>query len=398
MAAVKSCLVSAHIPKLRVNKGSSRYFVVLGGKRCYLGKWTGAKKPPMEILAAYHDAIRCLVDPKATPWEAPIQVTADLTVIEGCLAFIADQRTHHGKQAEETAEFALRPVVQMFGRTPAKDFGPLRLRAVRDHLVKLGRSRSGINNQINRVKRAWRWLASLEMVPAAPVDGHRCLRALRYGQTEAPESKPKPTVSVDMAEATASKACYIIAAMVRVQVLTGLRAGEVCAMTSGQIDRSDPACWFFRPNHHKNKWRGKVRSVPIGPRCQLVLLPFLRDDAPDAALFSPKAAVADVRARLHAGAHSPSRYCRAKGSPERVAGDFYGVHEYRRAIARVNAANGLPPWSPSCLRATRAQSIFEAVGLDGARTLLGHADESTTLKYYVHEAEEKSKALALIVG
>ena len=391
------------LPRLCIHKSktSPRWFVRIDGHRIYLGPWSGEKTPSKAIQAKYKASIRQLLDPAAVPIPQTVALGADITILEAAVAFIADQLKHHGKKAEETAEFSLRPVVAMFGRTPAKDFGPVRLRSVRESLVNTGRTRSGINCQVNRIKRAWRWMASFEMVPPSVVEGHRTLRAHRYGQTTAPEAKPKPSVSVDLALATASHACPIIAAMIHTQIHTGLRPGEVCAMTTAQIDQADPTCWFYRPLQFKTQWMGKHRSIPLGPRAQSVLLPLLHPQDLDRPLFSPKDAVALRMVALRANRKSPvqpSQLDRSKENPDWVPGDAYDSYSYRRAVQRINTAHGLPAWSPSCLRATRAQTVFESLGLDAARTLLGHADEAVTLKFYLHQAEEKSKALALLVG
>ena len=390
------------VPTLLIHRPTARYYCYLPDRRrLYFGKWGGEKKPPLSIVIKHQNYVRTLLDPAFPPIPQTVAVGADITILEAAVAFIADQLKHHGKKAEETAEFSLRPVVAMFGRTPAKDFGPVRLRSVRESLVNTGRTRSGINCQVNRIKRAWRWMASFEMVPPSVVEGHRTLRAHRYGQTTAPEAKPKPSVSVDLALATASHACPIVAAMIHTQILTGLRPGEVCAMSTAQIDQADPKCWFYRPLQFKTQWMGKHRAVPLGPRAQSVLLPFLHPEDPDRPLFSPKDAVALRMVALRANRKSPvqpSQLDRSKEHPDWVPRDAYDSWSYRRAVQRINTANGLPAWSPSCLRATRAQTVFESLGLDAARTLLGHADEAVTLKFYLHQAEEKSKALALLVG
>ncbi|MCY2944846.1 MAG: site-specific integrase [Planctomycetota bacterium] len=391
------------LPRLCVHKSktSPRWFVRINGHRIYLGPWSGEKTPSKAIQAQYKASIRQLLDPSASPIPQAVVLGADLTILEAAVAFIADQLKQHGKKAEDNADFALRPVVALFGRTPAKDFGPLRLRSVREHLVNIGRTRSGVNKQINAIKRAWRWMAELEMIPGGTVEAHRTMRGLRYGQTEARESTPKAKVTVEMAEMTAARACPIIAAMIRVQVLTGLRPGEVCRMTTGQLDQADPGCWFYRPDQFKTKWLGKNRAVPIGPRAQEILLPFLHPQQPDRALFSPIEATAHRMADLRSKRKSkvqPSQLDRRKENLEKTPGEFYITESYGRAIKAVNITHDLPAWSPSCLRATRAQTVFESLGLDAARTLLGHADEAVTLKFYLHQAEEKSKALALLVG
>ena len=72
------------------------------------------------IQAKYKASIRQLLDLSAPPIPETLALGADITILEASVAFIADQLKHHGKKAEETAEFSLRPVVAMFGRRPAE--------------------------------------------------------------------------------------------------------------------------------------------------------------------------------------------------------------------------------------------------------------------------------------
>ena len=354
----------------------------------------------MAVASAYHASIREMVGAVAVGIPVSGVLGEAITVIEAVNFFVSHQLKTFGPKAEATAGGSLRPLVLLFGRLAAKDFGPVKLAAVRDYLVQIGRTRSGVNCQVNRVRRCWRWLASMEMVPSSVVEGHRTLRGLRFGQTTAGEAKPKATVSTDMAEETARAACPVIAAMIRVQVLTGLRPGEVCRMTTGEIDQTQ-GCWFYRPSHHKNAWRGNVRSVPIGPKCQSILHPFLRLDQPDKPIFSPKDSMLwhqkEKRSRRKSPVQ-PSQMDRSIADPERTPGDCYCTQTYAKAIKYIQTRQGLARWSPSCLRATRAQTIFESFGIDAARTILGHSDEKVTLRYYTQENEAKAASLAAQVG
>ena len=383
------------VPKLRINKSTSRYFVVIGANRKYLGKWNGEKRPPKEIVQAYRNALRLIVAPQHQPSIAPRVISSDPTVVESVAAYLTHHEKNMGRFAMETAEIALRPVVALYRREPAKSIGPLRLQEVRDHLVKKGRTRTGVNNQINRIKRAWKWFVSMEMVPPSLMEGHRAVGALRMGHTTAPESKGKPQVRVEDAENIALLANPTIAAMIRLQVLTGLRPAEVCAMTLEQIDQSDPECWFYRPLKYKTAWMGKRRAIPLGPRCQEIIRPFLKPEQPQDAVFSPIDAMEAHQDQRRIDAKQPSRYDRKVDDPKWQPGQFYCVASYRRAIARICDKNGLPRWAPSCLRATRAQTVFEVLGLDAAKHLLGHSDSLVTQRHYLHQAEGLAKQLAL---
>ena len=76
---------------------------------------------------------------------------------------------------------ALRPVRRLYGATAARAFGPLALRAVRDLMIRGRLARTTINARIGRIRRAFKWAASVEMIPAGvvealcrPVDGLPC--------------------------------------------------------------------------------------------------------------------------------------------------------------------------------------------------------------------------------
>ena len=83
------------------------------------------------------------------------------------------------------------------------------------------------------------------------VDGLKCGRT---AARERPPAKPVPDAHV---EAPLPHLGPQVAAVVRVQRLTGKCPGD--------IDRTGQV-WVYRPEKHKNKWRGQDRSVPPGPQ------------------------------------------------------------------------------------------------------------------------------------
>ena len=94
-----------------------------------------------------------------------------------------------------------------------------------------------------------------------------------------------------------------VAVMVRLQTLTGMRPGQVCAMRGTDLDTAGPI-WLYRPTGHKTAHHGHAREVSIGPRAQEVIKPFLKSDGA-AYLFSPAEADAERRAKRHADRTPP---------------------------------------------------------------------------------------------
>ena len=82
-----------------------------------------------------------------------------------------------------------------------------------------------------------------------------------------------------------------VVAMVKLQRLTGMRPGEVVLMRPCDLDISG-AVWIYRPSRHKTKWRGKDRTVCLGPQVQAMLKPFLESIPPSRKRGNGKAGVA----------------------------------------------------------------------------------------------------------
>src|SRR5207253_778702 len=60
---------------------------------------------------------------------------------------------------------------------------------------------------------------------------------------------------------------------------------EVVLMRPCDIDRTSEL-WIYEPAEHKTRWRGHRKLVPLGPKAQKIIEPFLNRSA-DAYLFSP---------------------------------------------------------------------------------------------------------------
>ena len=144
-------------------------------------------------------------------------------------------------------KYALRPVRQVYGRTLVRDFGPLALKAVRQHMIKEeDLSRGVINNRVNRIKRVFKWAVSEQLAPATSYDALRTVTGLRYGRTEAREKDPVKPVPEAWVNATLLFMSRQVAAMVQIQQLAAMRPGEVVQMRACDIDMSGDI-WLLPP-------------------------------------------------------------------------------------------------------------------------------------------------------
>ena len=106
------------------------------------------------------------------------------------MKFANNYYVKEGKVTREPGEIklALRPLLRLYGSEKARTFGPLALKAVRQHMVDSDLSRGVINNRVNKIRRFFKWAVSEELVPPSVSEGLRTVTGLLYGRTAARES------------------------------------------------------------------------------------------------------------------------------------------------------------------------------------------------------------------
>lgn len=390
------------IPSLRHHKPSGQAVVTIplpGGKRkdVYLGPWrsTDAKKAYARILG------ELAVAPMP---ESVVKRTTALTVNELLAAFWKWASSYYGSVSSEreTYRLAIREVRLLYGPTPAKDFGPLGLKAVRNQFVGAGLTRGEVNRRTRKIVRIFRWGASEELIPVAVVTALKTVEGLRAGRTVAPDNPKKSIPTLADVEAVYRHLKPTIIAMIKVQLLTGARPGEICQLRPCDIDRSGPI-WKFTPASHKNAHRGQSRVIMLGPRAQAVLMPLTPADA-NGYYFNPRAYLAARRAERSTPLYESHvrRYAREKRSRPNIAfGETYSTDAYSRAVRRAIASenerraamagkgNYVPlGWHIHQLRHVAAAMIRADFGIENARAVLGHTHSAMT-DHYSSSANER---------
>lgn len=291
--------------------------------------------------------------------------------------------------------------VRNYSTTPAEDFGPRDLKAVRQAMIGQGLARTTCNARTNRIRRCFRWAVGEELVPPSVAHGLQAVPGLRRGRTDARETEPVKPVAERHARLTARYASHTVAAMIELQLLTGARPGEVCQMRPMDLDTTGPI-WLCRPAQHKTAHHGHTREIALGPRAQALVQTRLNRPT-DKPLFTPAEAIAERRAERRAARRTPDSQGNAPGrnrkaDPKRAPGDRYTTAAYgkaiRYAIDRANraieaelrretpdatdeqiaealATRGVPHWHPHQLRHTAATRLRREHGLDVARAVLG---------------------------
>jgi integrase len=221
---------------------------------------------------------------------------------------------------------------------------------------------------------------------------------LQEGRTEAPEPGQIKPVPIPDVEASLPFLPGPVAAMVRLQLLTGCRTEEVLTIRGCDLTPGVPN-WEYRPADHKNAWRGHERVIPLGPRAQEVLRPFLKADL-QSYLFRPRDVVAELHARRARGRKSkptPSeRARRIPGAPGQKHRDCYDRRSYRQAIIRACRRAGVAEWTPLRLRHTAATLVRSRFGLEAAQVVLGHSKADVTQLYAERDLAKAHEVMAQI--
>lgn len=350
------------------------------------GKWVslGAYNSP-ESLAEF-----ARICAEAAGGSAP-QPKGGVTVAELLVAFLTHAATFYvrpdGTQTNEVAEFkaALKHVRTLYGGTLAREFGPVALQTVRAAMVAAGWCRSRVNAQVRRVRRAWKWGASQELVPGSVVADLATVAGLRKGRSAAREMAPVgPASDADYA-ATLPHLLPTVRAMAQAQRLGGFRPVEVRHLTPADLDRSGDV-WVYRPDEHKMSHAGRTKAVPLSPSARAVLEPWLVGRGPNEPLFTPARLREERYAALRAARKSnvpPSQASRAKpdAAKLRQVPARFGRDGYAAAIARGCERAGVPPWTPAQLRHSFATEVRRRFGLEASQILLGHKKADVTQMY-----------------
>ena len=385
------------LPKFRVHKATGQAYVELSGQRFYLGYHDRPQaKQRYHAKLAEWLAAGCQLRPEQE----------DVTILELVTRYwlFAGKyyRNADGKVSDEVTHIhqALRPLNQLYGNRKAIEFGPLALRAVRQKFIEQGLCRRNINRQVGRIRRAFKWAASEELIPGAVFHALLSLEGLRRGRSAARESEPVRPVPDAHVNALKSIVRRQLWAMIQLQMLTAARPGEVTNLRPVDIDMSG-RIWTYRPAQHKTAHYGYERVVYIGPRGQEVVRPFLARRV-DAFCFSPAEAEAERRVAAHAERQTPLHYGNSPGTnrkatPQKEPGEVYTIHAYRRAIDRACKQAGVPSWHPHQLRHNAATNLRKEFGLETARIILGHRSAAVTT-IYAEADQQKAIEAMLKVG
>jgi len=378
-------------PRYCLHKGTGQAVVYIDRKPVYLGLYDSPKS-------------RAKYDVEIVAWlnENSSQANS-FTINELCLMFVSFAESYYQKNGEPTSEvynirLALRPLVRLFGKSRATDFGPKKLKDVRQAMIDAGCVRTSINRQVDRIRRMFRWAVENEHVPTTVCDALSKVAGLKRDRSTAKESDPVTPVSMAMVDAVRPFVSRQIWAMIQLQLLTGGRPGEIRIMRGCDLNMAG-RIWEYRPASHKTEHHGKSRTIFIGPKAQVIVTEFLKPDT-TSFLFSPADAKAEFHAARKAKRTTPTtpsqRRRRAKKNPKKTPGSKYTVHSYRQAIVKACDKAEIPHWHPNQLRHNAGTVMRREFGIEATRTVLGHSQTATTEIYAEKDFDTARDVIAKI--
>lgn len=341
------------VPSYRQREGHTQALVTLTDsvtkkRRDY---WLGEYGSP-ESRELYHRVIaeweaKGRRWPDLHPGEMTPGAPGALQLVEMLNRFYKWAEQFHDQGEQRSYGVLIRLVRQFYGHTPAAEFGPRKLRFLRDQMIRGDDkakpprqpwSRKYINSQVQRIRRMFKWAASQELVPVPAYQSLCTIEPLRRGRSEARENAKVAPVPQSLLDATLPHLSGPVRAIVDLQLLTGARPNELLGLRACGLEMdSETGIWLYRPEKHKNAFREKERIIYFGLKAQMVIRPFLTDRPTTGFLFSPADAEADRRAALHEKRTTPMSCGNRPGTnrqpePQQSPGDQYTPMSYCRAI------------------------------------------------------------------
>jgi len=365
----------------------------------------------------------------------PLPEDAPLTVTELIARYWKFAKSYYVKDGQPTSEthvikMALRFVRTLYGNTPATDFSPKKLDAVRQtmitheitreikvvdektgdvqkvrKLIRTGMARKCINKLIGRVRRMFAWAVEQELLP---VEVHAALlrvKGLKRGKSSARETARVRPVAEDHVAVVLPLVPAMVRVLIEVQRLCGCRPQDVVQMRPKDIDMSG-LVWEYHPRrykteHHNDEGNPDLdRIVYLGPKSQEILRPWLPTD-PEEYIFSPRRSEAlrnTTRKENRKTKMTPSQAMREpKGRAKAPLRKHYPVGSYRQAIRRACVRAGIAIWLPNQLRHSRLTDIRKQYGLEASRVVGGHREVGVT-QLYAEQDHDLARQVMTEVG
>lgn len=358
----------------RSSHGHDRAFVVINGRRIYLGPHGSSESRERyhRVLAEYAAGVQptTLRKPTGNP-----KSDSGMTVDELIDLFLdeLDKRHTEGRLAKPVNyRQVLKVIHHLYGGILVDDFGPKHLVTIRERMIETGLRTRTVNERLAQVRAMFAWGLEREYVRAEQSHALAQVRNATPSVHEQPRERTPPTAEEILA--IQHLVSHQVWAMIQIQLLSGARPGEIVQMRAVDIDMNSEI-WIYQPSSHKSQRRGKQRRIPLNGESQKVLRTFLSTRSIDAPLFSPRESVREMIGVEKIG--------------KRIPGEQYTTASYGYAVRRACKRANIRVWSPHLLRHDAATRIEARLGVEAATAVCGHSTERITERY-IHRNDERA--------
>ncbi len=341
-------------PQYRIHAAKNLAYVLLGGRMIYLGR-----AHSHESRERYHALLAAHYAGEPAPTRRERRTPSALTVAELAERWYLAECERRGArhQAAYEAAYAARELAHGHATATVAEFGPRAFKAIRDRMVRDGRSRQWVNRMMNAIRRCFRWGVAEELVPADRLEALAAVDGLRHGA--APEAPPRRAADPAAVETVVrwldAQGNHGAAALVRFLRATGCRPGEACRARWREFELGGDLP-HFRPTAHKTARHGIERLVPLNADAL-------------AAIGRPDGGLMRLDGEAFVFTHT--------------RGKCFTPNALLLAIRRAIAATGCADWSPYGLRHLAATTALARTGSEAAAAaLLGHTPRSTIIQRY----------------
>lgn len=176
------------IPSLRHHKPTNQAVVTLSGRDVYLGTYgtTEAQRRYEAAVAEWLAGGRVAPPSKSKPDSGP-------TVAEALVPYYVHIDAYYRRKdgtptgEAENIRNAIGYLRALYDHFPARDFGPLQLKAVRQRMLEARPKdkplcRTGVNRRVGMIVRFFKWAAAEGLVPTSVWMGLKAVEGLKRGR------------------------------------------------------------------------------------------------------------------------------------------------------------------------------------------------------------------------
>lgn len=386
-------------PEIRPHPHSGQDRCWVNGRWVYLGP-TGSE----EARQAYARLVAELSagKPASSPAERRKTDTGPTVADVLCAWWLHAEQRYSAKGRElEQFRISLRPLERLYGDTPAREFRAKHLETVllamaqgswlnaeerasyEARCIPAAWSAGVCNRRLVRIRTLWKWAEKEELVPGGSYNHLLTVSGFAKNDQRVRHREKRKPPTWDQTRAVARHCPASVRAILLLHWWSGMRSEEVRTLRVGDVDTS-AAVWLYSPRQHKTQHLDQQRIIPLGPKAQAVLRPWLeraRQHGPDAYVFPPEPGPRRRRKDGSEGLRPPYDHRRC-----------YSDQSYPRAVARAAAKAGVEGYWPYGNRHAFRMRIGREMGDEAARATLGHKHISTTEHYGARDLDLASEA------